>query len=68
MKTLRKTCAVVALTCLFSVVADAGDIHAGVTDPPPPPPGAASEEATVATGDVLSEVITSLLSDLLTVL
>ena len=67
MKTVRKVCAVALLACVLAVSASAGEMSApGVTAPPPPtdPPPASAE----ATGDVLSEVIASLLSGLLTVL
>ena len=68
MKTLRKVCAVVALGCLFSVAANAGEIHTGYTPPPPPlPPPGAAEEATEATGDVLTDLIADLLGGVLSV-
>ncbi len=68
MKTLRKMCAVMALACLFSVATNAGEMHAGYTNPPPPPPTQATGEAAEETGDALSETLASLLSGLLAVL
>ena len=67
MKTLRKLTAAALLACVLTVSVSAGDIWTGYTPPPPPPtdPPPASAEAS---GDVLSEVMASLLSGLLTVL
>ncbi len=68
MKSLRKVCAVAVLACAFAVPVCAGDIHTPTVTAPPPPPAQATGEATEGTGDVLSEVIASLLSGLLGVL
>lgn len=70
MKTLRKMTAAALLTCVLTVSVSAGDMWTGYTPPPPPPtaPPPASAVASEETGDVLSEVVGSLLSGLITVL
>lgn len=45
MKSLRRLCAVAALTCAFAVSSYAGDMSAGVVNPPPAQPAVTTEEA-----------------------
>lgn len=64
MRNLRRVCAAVALACVFTAAAHAGDMHAGVTNPPPPPPPSVVTEATTQ-GEIECGVAADVLAALL---
>jgi hypothetical protein len=77
MKSLRRLCAVAALTCVFAVSSYAGDMSAGIvndTSPPPAQPAMTTGEATQPeletnesdkTGDGVVEFMLTLLQSVL---